>query len=96
MNYKIYYNNWYFKMPWMKNYSGTVLGRIILFKESKEVVSKKLLDHELIHQKQMDVHGVLGFYIKYLYEYIKNLVKYRNHNQAYLNIPFEKEAYKNN
>ena len=52
-----------------------------------------MFQHEMVHQKQMDEYGVLKFYIIYLKDYFLNLVKYRNHDKAYFNIPFEVEAY---
>lgn len=92
---RILYEHWYFKMPWMKNYSGIVIGRFILVRESQYKASPVLINHEMIHQRQMDKHGVLGFYLIYLKDYLKNLVKFRSHEQAYFNIPFEIEAYDN-
>jgi hypothetical protein len=89
----IKYSHWYFKMPWMKKYEGAVFGRTILFRDAKEQVSKALLEHEMVHQRQMDTHGVFGFYVKYLWYYLKGLVQYRSHRLAYLKHPFEKEAY---
>ncbi len=50
----------------------------------------------MVHQKQMDKHGVFMFYCIYMKDYLINLIKYRNHDKAYENIPFEKEAYETN
>ncbi len=41
----------------------------------------------------MTRHGILGFYLIYLKDYALNLWRYRNHDEAYENIPFELEAY---
>jgi hypothetical protein len=52
-----------------------------------------MLQHELIHQEQMDQHGVVRFYFIYIRNYLANLWRLRNHNAAYRSIPFEREAY---
>ena len=69
-----------------------VVGRNILFKGSESDVTPELLKHEMIHQEQMDRHGVLAFYAIYLKDYLRNLAKFRDHDEAYWNIPFEIEA----
>ncbi|MGB1038511.1 MAG: hypothetical protein ACPGYY_07670, partial [Bacteroidia bacterium] len=38
---------------------------------------------------------VIPFYIIYLIEYVVLLIVYRDHDKAYRNISFEKEAYTN-
>lgn len=48
--------------------------------------------HELAHIAQIRREGILTFYSKYLWYYFKNLRRYRNSHQAYLNIPYEIEA----
>lgn len=55
-----------------------------------------LINHERIHFQQQIELLVLPFFILYFGNYLINLFKYRfNHNKAYYNIIFEKEAYKN-
>ena len=70
-----------------------VVGRAILFKDGPEAVSVRLLRHEMIHQEQMDRHGVAGFYARYLADYLRGLWRLRSHEAAYRAIPFEQEAY---
>jgi hypothetical protein len=53
-----------------------------------------LLKHEMVHVEQIQRVGVFKFYLTYFIDYVINLFKYRNHQQAYLNIPYEVEAYK--
>ena len=36
---------------------------------------------------------LIPFYALYLINYIINLIRYKNHQKAYLNIVFEREAY---
>jgi hypothetical protein len=88
---KIHKNSKLFKLPLLREYGAIVLGRHAFFKGEP---NEELIEHEMIHQRQMDKHGVIGFYCIYLKDYIKGLVKYGNHWEAYYNIPFEKEAYK--
>ena len=54
-----------------------------------------LVNHERIHHRQQIELLIIPFYIFYLLNYILNLFRFRSHHQAYLNIVFEKEAYKN-
>jgi hypothetical protein len=89
----IRYRHWIFKLPFMRRYRGMVVGRTVLFKGSELETSEAMLRHELIHQEQMDRHGVMRFYSIWFCDYLANLWRLRNHNAAYRNIPFEKEAY---
>jgi len=52
------------------------------------------MNHERIHIRQQVELLVLPFYIVYLIEYAFGLIKYRNRMNAYMNISFEREAYK--
>ena len=54
--------------------------------------SSTLIAHELKHVEQIQREGVLKYYLKYLWFYFQNLRRYRNHHQAYWNIPYEIEA----
>jgi hypothetical protein len=54
-----------------------------------------VLNHERIHLKQQAELLVIPFYLLYLINYLSNLIIYRNHHKAYLNIVFEREAYAN-
>ena len=87
---KIHKKSWLFKLPFLNQYGGIVLGRHAFFAGEPD---DELIKHEMVHQKQMDKHGVFTFYVIYIKDYLKNLIKYRNHWDAYKNIPFEVEAY---
>ncbi len=52
-----------------------------------------LLNHERIHVRQQLELLILPFFFLYLAEWIILLLKYKNKDQAYRNISFEKEAY---
>jgi hypothetical protein len=54
-----------------------------------------LLNHEKIHIRQQIELLVIPFYLFYMFNYIYNLLKYRDHNKAYRNIIFEREAFRN-
>jgi len=50
-----------------------------------------LLVHESIHVRQW--HNERCFIVKYLYYYLKNIIKTFSHSYSYKNIPYEIEAY---
>ncbi len=54
-----------------------------------------LLNHEKIHLKQQIELLIVPFYLIYLAHYLVLLIRYKNHNKAYRNIIFEKEAFQN-
>ncbi|MBK8845417.1 MAG: hypothetical protein IPO27_02215 [Bacteroidetes bacterium] len=54
-----------------------------------------LLNHERIHLRQQIELLVLPFYVLYLLHYLVNLLRYQNHQLAYENIFFEREAFEN-
>ena len=49
--------------------------------------------HEYIHWQQIKIYGVYQFYFRYLKEYWQGRKRGLNHDQAYRDISFEKEAY---
>jgi hypothetical protein len=90
---RVRYRHWAFKLPFVRNYRGMVIGRTILFKGDESEVSRTLFRHELIHQEQIEWHGIARFYLIYFRDYLSNLWRLRSHDAAYRNIPFEKEAF---
>lgn len=52
-----------------------------------------MLKHELVHSEQMQRDGYVRFYCKYLYEYLRGIIRYRNATMAYHLISYEIEAY---
>ena len=72
------------------------LDAIVLFRKihlrSNVVMSDRFLVHELVHIEQQRNYGMIPFVIKYLIDYIKGLIVYRDRRMAYLMIPFEIEA----
>lgn len=73
--------------------AGMALYPFIVVNHKNAVNDKMLIHHELIHIKQQQEMLVIFFYIAYLFNYIINLIKYRNHYRAYKSIVFEREAY---
>ena len=70
----------------------TLYPFIILREEYKKDTT--LLNHELIHIEQQRELYIIPFYILYAYYYLLSRIKGKQHNYAYRNIPFEKEAYR--
>ena len=61
---------------------------------ARDRLSITTYNHEKIHLVQQRELWILGFYILYLWYWIKARVKGLNSSDAYYAIPFEKEAYK--
>lgn len=72
---------------------------VFLKKSYVDRVSKPNLEstinHECIHLRQQAELLVLFFYVWYFLEYFIRRILTGNHNTAYRNICFEKEAYQN-
>ncbi|MGI9605879.1 MAG: eCIS core domain-containing protein [Acidimicrobiales bacterium] len=72
---------------------GMTLGRLVLLRhdhQSRE--PSTLLAHELVHVRQYAELGFVVFAVRYVWEYLRNLVRFRDHHKAYLAISFEEEA----
>lgn len=74
------------------NIAGITFGEYIFYAYPKYRVSDRLRKHERTHVEQYRRDGVVKFLCKYLYEYFKYRLQGMSHNQAYLNISYEKEA----
>lgn len=75
--------------------TAMALFPFMLFKDRKTVGNLNLVNHEKIHFYQQLELLLIPFYVFYVLNYLINLLKFRNHHKAYLNISFEKEAYAN-
>ena len=60
----------------------------------KSWIDKYVVNHERIHTQQQKELLYIPFYILYILEWIFRLIQYRNQQDAYMNISFEREAYK--
>ena len=72
-------------------YAITLYPFIICREEMDEVV----LNHEKIHLAQQKELWIIGFYLLYVYYWLRRRLSGESSLIAYLNIPFEVEAYSN-
>lgn len=78
-----------------------LFGIIFVRKEFKEMwfnqtIVNHVLNHESIHTAQMKELLYIPFYLLYLLFFLVNLLRYPfQFKKAYRNIPFEREAFKN-
>lgn len=84
---------WFIILPKLSANAMAIFPFILLQKKAQKQ-DKVLINHEKIHLQQQLELLIFPFYFLYLFNYLINLVKYKNHYQAYLNIVFEKEAYR--
>jgi len=73
--------------------AGMAIFPFILLKSERLKNDAEIINHETIHLRQQLELLVFPFYILYLLNYLINLFRYQNHDLAYRNIIFEKEAY---
>mgnify|MGYP006988875648 CR=1 FL=1 len=78
-------------LPPLRNYNAINLFGVF-FVHPDVPVTKRLINHESIHTAQMRELLYVPFYIIYLIEW---LIKLFFKGNAYFNISFEREAYKN-
>ena len=76
-----------------KGFLGITLFPFVFLRSKQLKTNVTLVNHELIHLRQQLELLVLPFYIWYGLEYVLRFLKYRNHQEAYRNICFEREAY---
>ncbi|MCK5602013.1 hypothetical protein KAR91_09095 [Candidatus Pacearchaeota archaeon] len=67
-----------------KFFSGITIGNHVFYRSATP--PEWLKKHEAVHVKQFAKHGLIGYFIRYWYEYIINGFDYHK-------IPFEIEAY---
>ena len=74
--------------------AGMALYPFILVNAPDLKNDQVLIFHERIHLRQQKELLVLPFYLLYLAFYLRGLWQSRNHQAAYRQIPFEREAYR--
>jgi len=74
--------------------SGITLFPFIILRDKDLKQDKRILNHERIHIRQQVELLILPFYLLYLIEFGIGLIKYKNRQTAYINISFEREAFK--
>ena len=75
----------------MKGWAGITIWPFIFVKDKS---NERLLRHEKCHIRQQTKGLVIGFYIKYLYEYFLGRIRGKNKRKAYQDISYEIEARK--
>jgi hypothetical protein len=80
----------FFPLSWF-GIRGIVLYPFIIY--APKHPDTILEQHECIHWQQVKAYGVFNFYLIYLREYMRGRKRGLNHDQAYREISFEKEAY---
>jgi hypothetical protein len=80
-------------VPFLKP-AGMALFPFVLVKSKVLLNDQVLIRHEEIHLRQQLELLVIPFYLLYLLNYLYNLAIYRVHERAYLQIIFEREAYR--
>ncbi|MEJ6792148.1 MAG: hypothetical protein QNK89_05280 [Lacinutrix sp.] len=78
-----------------RGYTGITIYPFFFIKFKALKTDVVLINHEKIHLKQQLELLILSFYIFYVTEFLVKIFKYKNWEQAYRNISFEREAYKN-
>lgn len=78
-----------------RHFLGIALWPFIIVNNTLLKKDKVFINHEKIHLRQQLELMVLPFYIIYFFEYIIRVIQYRNMEEAYRNISFEREAYCN-
>ncbi|MEJ8582487.1 hypothetical protein JSO63_02570 [Riemerella anatipestifer] len=78
-----------------RGYTAMAVFPFIFLKKKEYTNNKYLLNHEKIHLRQQLELLILPFFVWYGLNYLWNLIKYKNHREAYRNIIFEREAYEN-
>ncbi len=73
-------------------FKGIMLFPFIVL--DRKINRKNVTNHETIHFYQARELLVIPFYVIYILNYLVNLLRFLNHTDAYLNVIFEKEAYR--
>ncbi len=76
------------------SYSAINLFGLIFVKHGIHM-TRKDMNHELIHSRQATEMLWIFFYLWYMAEWLIKTIIYRSHTKAYYNISFEREAYEN-
>lgn len=84
--------------PWLaRDVVAITLGRTIYLSRRAGTWtgqrSERLLRHELVHVRQVQEHGLVGFLCRYSFEFLRHLWNERSVARAYRLISFEVEAW---
>jgi hypothetical protein len=78
----------------MRNVIAITLGRRIWIADHvRDEDFASLVRHEMVHVRQMARLGLVRFLWRYILEYIRNRLRGLSHDDAYLAVSFEVEAF---
>nr|WP_293873783.1 hypothetical protein [Flavobacterium sp.] len=78
-----------------KGFDGLAIYPFILVSQNHLKQNLVIINHEKIHIRQQLELLILLFFIWYSLEFLFRWIQYKDRRKAYLNISFEREAYKN-
>lgn len=84
-----------FKYLTPKGFRGITLFPFVILTHAEDKLNKVVVNHERIHIRQQLELLIVPFYIWYFIEFIIRLIQYKNRSDAYRNISFERESYRN-
>lgn len=84
-----------FKYLTPRGFRGLTFYPFVFIADKDDKLNKVFINHERIHIRQQLELLILPFYLWYFAEYLFRLIQYKDRKQAYFNISFEREAYKN-
>jgi len=84
-----------FKYLTPRGFRGLTFYPFVFLADKDDKLNKVFINHEKIHIRQQLELLILPFYIWYFTEYLFRLIQYKDRKEAYFNISFEREAYKN-
>ena len=84
-----------FKYLTPRCFRGLTFYPFVFLADKDDKLNKVFINHEKIHIRQQLELLILPFYLWYFTEYLFRLIQYKDRKEAYFNISFEREAYKN-
>lgn len=84
-----------FKYLTPRGFRGLTFYPFVFLADKDDKLNKVFINHEKIHIRQQIELLILPFYLWYFTEYLFRLIQYKDRKEAYFNISFEREAYKN-
>ncbi|GAA4043307.1 hypothetical protein [Flavobacterium chungnamense] len=84
-----------FKYLTPRGFRGLTFYPFVFLADKDDKLNKVFINHEKIHIRQQLELLILPFYLWYFTEYLFRLIQYKDRKEAYFNISFEREAYKN-
>lgn len=79
----------------MGGYRAITLWPFVFLADRSLLGNVSLMRHERIHLRQQAELAVIPFYIIYVYDYLMGRINGLDHDAAYRNIRFEREAFNN-